>query len=1227
MLSGQCETPQFFSSLKQIWILSYWLCSPANIFGRSLLYLDSSIGMNRWDLEFQRLMRIIFYLFNSVNLNSQEYLKIQRRYLSLIVSYLSVNSTIFSERQGPAISSTDQLRFVLTILHEFYQNKYGNSPTTSTFAKCILRTYILCISLDEKIRDDYLITFMEYFPLVQWPDTGTPLNEDTGRDVHLNPHTFHALLIINFDIRRRLSPQQLLRYDTNNKIWTVDSSHNFITKKINEPFPEKEQQLEKLRTYIIYGFHNPSTKSTLSTTVSALQPGILNRVKNSPELLFNEISVSIQTCLTTNNIKRLILWIKVLGSLTCLESHLNVKRESLEHWTICTMCDSTGSGLSFSKIDSDRHSASTHSHAYQLLKKYFLNNASLEWNESVVAGILFCLQRIFIHFKPPDLVLDSNSSNVLFNFMNKCFTDRSRYIRLISTRLVPLWNINDMNYGTDQHTASLVKFLQNNNRETSIETWTMGWAQLVCTTSGDLFDTLLLKLIDIFNSEDYALQIMITFQIKKLAAQLKKTPYTLLSPILPILLRQLGKSLSVKKYAFQRLNTLLGYSAKTILEMFQRYIVPYAIMQYKEDVFSELASIMCERDPKLLERQKLSLLEKNSRQIFAVALVRHGLFSVETLETLFLNRLPSFDKRYISSYLPDYKTLAEVIKLYKNNEEDDASGSGNKNSVLFSLRFLITNFERDKRHGTKYKLASEWSETQEAQFQKRLQDNVLGIFQVFSSDIHDIEGRTTSYEKLRVVNGICFLIKYASHKSIISALAQISICLQTGLEIKEVRYNAFKCWYLLIDALTDEELSTIIDGPVSFILQNWKTFDLGLRGIIFEILDKIIKEKQLLTRDLKPYITFALIGKEELNLSARDGYFVRTANKIRGNVEFLPIFADNLKSNNKYVINQNLDDLEKYLQRRQKEETLNCFGADHNITTILDALLRTAQHFRTMDDSICEKCAKCISIIGCFDLTKNELTKEKSMNDEIFDFTDETNTIKFLVWVLNDILVPAFWQSENPSKQLFVALVMQESLKYCGLSSKVWDINKMDPMSNEGRLWNKFNTISKTTLYPLLSSLYLAQSWKEYVPLQYPSLTFKDGYRTWIKSLTLDLLKTGTEEEHPLHVFSSLIREDDGSLSKFLLPYIATDIIIKADPGSEYEKIMKNLVLEFTSIFTFDPVGLNHLQLDSLKSCYGTIFKVFEYGKKWITNFKQTYNIKNGSFIIKEEKYSKLAFS
>ena len=64
----------------------------------------------------------------------------------------------------------------------------------------------------------------------------------------------------------------------------------------------------------------------------------------------------------------------------------------------------------------------------------------------------------------------------------------------------------------------------------------------------------------------------------------------------------------------------------------------------------------------------------------------------------------------------------------------------------------------------------------EEQFQQKLEQNVLGIFQVFSNDMHDSDGKTSYYEKLRVLNGISFLMKYASKKSIISALAQLSIC-------------------------------------------------------------------------------------------------------------------------------------------------------------------------------------------------------------------------------------------------------------------------------------------------------------------------------------------------------------------------------------------------------------------------------------------------------------------
>lgn len=119
-------------------------------------------------------------------------------------------------------------------------------------------------------------------------------------------------------------------------------------------------------------------------------------------------------------------------------------------------------------------------------------------------------------------------------------------------------------------------------------------------------------------------------------------------------------------------------------------------------------------------------------------------------------------------------------------------------------------------------------------------------------------------------------------------------------------------------------------------------------------------------------------------------------------------------------------------------------------------------------------------------------------------------------------------------------------------------------------------------------------------------------------------MKTGTTEDHPLHVFSSLIREDDGSLSSFLLPYIAQDIIIKAQSGTEYESLMDNILIELQSVVTYEIDGLNHLQRDSLKMCYEAVFSILEYCKKWATMFRQDYNNANGTFLIKEDKYLKM---
>ena len=1233
VLIGKTEVETFIDILKNTLVLLYWFSAPIEEFGNAFTFLDSSLAINGWDFSFQRIIRIVLYVVGSTQISNTDsrFRKIQLGFISLLTEYLT-NCSIL-KTYGMKVRSVEQLKFTLTAVHQFLSRFVGIKESNNIIGKSILRIYSICIPTNKNTEDfnnDVLDVFIDNFPISQWVDINK-IHEYSLNGLPFDKMTNKSLLIIWFDISRRKALPIDLTFDEVFKIWTLKSNSDVLLQCALEPFDEKSKQIENLRTIVLKSFKNTQRKTILFISLNRLEPGIIGRAGDDIDLLFKEIQGSLQTCFATNNYKKIIQWTYVLGMLSCYELCCKLNKHiKIEEWEKCEECDNNISRNTFKRIDPERPDSKSKCRSYKLLIKFYLSHPKIsEFSDSTFAGVLMCMRRVFVHFQPPELKVKSDKiysqgEHNVFEVFQICFSSKSRLLRILSGKLIPLWNISSLYNNDDQHTAILIQFLQSTNDAYMTETLVIAWSELTLTTSENIFDTLLLKLIDIFNSSDYTLHNMMKYQIKSMAKILGKTPYQFLSPILPILLRQIGKNLVEKKLSFQRLIDLLGYSAKTILEIYQRYIIPYAINQYKTDVFSEIAKIMCDGDLTKIAEQKSTLLEKNSRQIFAVALVKHGFFSLETLETLFLNRLPSFDKNYISAYLPDYRTLAEFLKLYKNNEPDFDRESDNEKMIICSLRYLVTDFEKDKRHGSKYKNIADWDIEKEKRFQKKLQDNILGIFQVFSSDIHDVEGRTSYYEKLRVINGISFLIKHASKKAIISALAQISICLQTGLEIEEVRYNALKCWYLLVVALNDEELSTVIDGLISYILQSWSKFNPKLKTIVLEIFDTLIKDKSNLVLSIKPYITLALVHKVELEILSRDGNFARMVNKIRSNTNWMPIFANNLGSNNMYVIHQSLDDIEVFLKRKQTERALSFFSnknKETNVTILSSALLETSFKYRSIDKLLCEKCARCISIIGVLDVNIYDLWESTPSSNKVYDLNDDIQTIKFLIWMLNDILVPAFWQSENPSKQLFVALVMQESLKYCGLSSASWDINKPELYPNEQKLWNQFNTISKTTLYPLLSSLYLAQSWKEYIPLKYPSYNHREGYRSWIKSLTLDLLKTGTNEAHPLHVFSSLIREDDGSLSKFLLPYIAMDVIIKAEPGTVYNDIMNNLMNEFQSVFKFQSEGLNHYQLDSLKMCYESIFNVIEYCKKWLTQFKKTYYDKNGTYIIKEEKF------
>ncbi|CAI4959578.1 CFC_HP_G0070240.mRNA.1.CDS.1 [Saccharomyces cerevisiae] len=90
--------------------------------------------------------------------------------------------------------------------------------------------------------------------------------------------------------------------------------------------------------------------------------------------------------------------------------------------------------------------------------------AADEFSESLLSGILFSLLGYFLTFNLQKLTDGSGQINKSFKLVQKsAFMNSNRYLRLLSTRIIPLFNISDSHNSEDEHTATLIKFLQSQN--------------------------------------------------------------------------------------------------------------------------------------------------------------------------------------------------------------------------------------------------------------------------------------------------------------------------------------------------------------------------------------------------------------------------------------------------------------------------------------------------------------------------------------------------------------------------------------------------------------------------------------------------------------------------------------------------------------------------------------------------------------------------------------------
>lgn len=275
----------------------------------------------------------------------------------------------------------------------------------------------------------------------------------------------------------------------------------------------------------------------------------------------------------------------------------------------------------------------------------------------------------------------------------------------------------------------------------------------------------------------------------------------------------------------------------------------------------------------------------------------------------------------------------------------------------------------------------------------------------------------------------------------------------------------------------------------------------------------------------------------------------------------LSIFNQRCQNENDTVVQQALVELEAFLAENDDflhRSVLN-EQPDPIVAELTRSLLDCCVKFNS-SERIPSISAKCLGRIGCLDSNRIEAMREKKEMFVLHNFAQKNETIEFIMFFLQHILVDAFLSAPNMRAQGFLAWAMQELLKRCDVNStETYRLRNTQGDSNYQR-WQELPEITRNTLTPFFTSNYTVRAGNYNSRCSYPIFTANMTHGEWLRTFVLDLLQKGTNQnvQQIFAVCSRIIRYQDISISQFLLPFAALSVLVSTpDDKTELEQVLQ----------------------------------------------------------------------
>ncbi|KHJ35348.1 putative protein kinase rad3 [Erysiphe necator] len=890
--------------------------------------------------------------------------------------------------------------------------------------------------------------------------------------------------------------------------------------------------------------------------------------------------------------------IEYISHLPCgIFGYLSVTREREKIKNLhCSYCE--GKKLVQSSILDQQDFENTSNQIIATFAKIIKTNVFSESKRCRVLTMM-AIRKLALHFDHPSF-LDLEVSE-LAQWCFQSLTSSIRELRVAASRTVTAFlSGSSSDSVTRKNRSCALEILRRFPSDQGIhlqESCVLTWGQIGRIVMDDELNIVLLALVQYLGHGNPIVSGVAFNEILRLAKALDLSVSRLFSPFWGTVANEAVKNLIIKPTTTQMMADLLQINVNEFLLLTQSYTIPWLVMGKKIDVI-----------------RKISEARKDSEIGLACA---ESSNLVPTLSLLMIQGMPDTEN-YIMSHLryasPRFKNtdLNELMRVEPASQALyllKAAGEAHddkKIRIHFALKFLA---ERARIPDTKSKDSDPVGVF--------LEQHILGLITNISAVIIDTAHEQSITEKKRNIKALEELVKVAKAHSRIGR-PQICACLQLALSQKELQASAFSAWATMLSNLDDEDVEAMLESTFSTIVQHWKYFDETTQRLIEDLLQYLLRERSKNIRNMienLPSLTECpRLSKIESQLEK-----MRIPTDV-GNA--FRIFSRRIGHENPCVVTQALIELKSYLRLNQSfiQSSAVSEQPDTFISDLVRSILDTCVKFNNSDRHIALLSAECIGLIGCLDSNRVESIRDHREMVVISNFEDEDETLDFVLFLLQEVIVPAFLSATDTVLQGFMSYVMQELLEICRFKEVCAPIINGDNKSSSHHIYLKWASLPGTIqdiLTPFLTSKYSLKA-MEPIAFEYPifrpgkiekTLSNKQSslYTPWLRNFVLNLLGTPLTQAAK-HIFPPLcraIRIKDLSIAGFLLPYLILHVIVAGD-----EKQRQNIGSELLAVLIYKLPNDSSVPREDFELCIEIVFRVLDYLARWIQE-KRNKNSRN----------------